>query len=57
MDNSLFEIHSIISKKKIDNEIFYLVKWIGFPDPKDYTWEPKINLENAAELIRQFEKN
>jgi hypothetical protein len=31
----------------------YLVKWKGYPTT-DNTWEPKLNLEHAAELLKEY---
>jgi hypothetical protein len=31
----------------------YLVKWKGYPTA-DNTWEPKSNLEHAAELLKEY---
>lgn len=37
------------------SEHFYLVKWKGYP-AEENTWEPKKNLGNCRNLIRDFEK-
>lgn len=37
------------------SEHFYLVKWKGYA-AKENTWEPKKNLGNCHNLIREFEK-
>jgi len=36
-------------------KVEYLVKWRGYDDPDDNTWEPKENLEGAEEKIKKFE--
>lgn len=44
-----FRVHSINGKK--GNK--YLVRWIGFPDKKYWTWEPKSNLMKGGEEVKQ----
>ncbi len=51
-----FNVERIIRSKKIDNTQFYLVKWEGIPI-KDSTWEPKENLKNVKQILRNFERN
>jgi len=33
------------------------MKWKGFEDPADNTWEPFAHLQNNKDLIEKFEKN
>ena len=33
-----------------------MVKWKGFDDTSDATWEPVVNLESVPNLIKKFEK-
>ena len=40
-----YQVHSLQGKKKIKNRIHYRVRWIGFPDSKDWTWEPATQLK------------
>ena len=49
-----WEVEKILNKKKIRGVEKYLVRWKGFTVERD-TWEKKENLENAAELIEEFE--
>jgi len=52
------EVENILEKRiTMKGKVEYLVKWKGFDDPVDYTWEPAANLPEAKELITQFEKN
>ncbi|KAJ3174983.1 hypothetical protein HDU87_006517 [Geranomyces variabilis] len=32
----------------------FLVRWIGYPLPKDYTWEPEEHLTGAPERLKDF---
>lgn len=35
--------------------MLYLVKWANYPDPKDFTWEPKEHLETVKKMLEEFE--
>ncbi|BEJ01104.1 hypothetical protein CcaverHIS631_0509610 [Cutaneotrichosporon cavernicola] len=37
-----------------EDEYFYLVRWEGY-DPTHDTWEPRSNLANSSEAIREYE--
>ena len=53
-----YNVHSIRDKKKEKNRIKYLIRWVGFADPKDWTWEFRTELvknPNVKKLIEQFE--
>ena len=50
-----WEVEKILNKKKIRGVEKYLVRWKGFTAERD-TWEKKENLENAVELIEEFER-
>ena len=41
----MFDVERIISHKKVDGNIFYLVKWEHYPNSEN-TWEPESNFEN-----------
>ena len=43
-----YEIEEIIGEKFIDDEKFYLVKWLGYAD--EDTWEPRGNLKDTEAL-------
>lgn len=49
-----FEVEQIIQRRTRNNTIQYLVKWVGYPF-EQATWEPRAHLDNAAELIAQYE--
>jgi hypothetical protein len=55
-----YEIEKVLDKKFMksnDNKrrLYYFIKWKGYTS--DYnTWEPKSELGNAKEIIKQFEK-
>ena len=53
-----YNVHSVEDKRKYKNKIQYLVRWVGFPDPKDWTWQFRTELiknPNVKKLIDQFE--
>jgi len=45
-----------LNKRFHDGNLEYQVKWVGFNNPEDNTWEPVVNL-NCTEMIEQFEKS
>ena len=45
----------ILNKRKVRGKDKYLVRWKGFMAERD-TWEGRENLENAKELVEEFEK-
>ena len=48
-----FEVESIIDSRWKEHRLEYLVHWKGYSD-EDRTWEPKGNLTNASEAIKDF---
>ena len=48
------QLKEILERKKENNKYMYKVRWVGFPDPKDYTWEPRANL--SKEVYEAFDK-
>ena len=50
-----WEVEKILNKRKVRGKDKYLVRWKGFTAEGD-TWESKENLDNAADLVREFEE-
>jgi len=50
-----WEVERILNKRKVRGKDKYLVCWKGFMAESD-TWEGRENLENAKEVIEEFEK-
>ena len=51
-----FIVEKILGKKKLKNKIYYKVKWFGYEDAKDQTFEPRATLiKEIPDLIRQYE--
>lgn len=32
----------------------YLIKWQGYPNPQDYTWEPISHLKGIKNMLKEF---
>lgn len=53
-------VKEIKNKKKIKGKIYYLIRWYGYPDEEDYTYEPRSELiknVKIKKMIQDFEKN
>ena len=48
-----FNVEKIHDVKKDKDRKLYLVEWEGFPDEKDYTWEPHTNLKDCV-IFKNF---
>jgi len=51
-----YEVEKIIDKREILGNTEFLVKWKGWENVADRTWEPVDNLEGAEKLIVAYEK-
>lgn len=47
-------IGHLIDKK--NKKLFYKIKWLGYDDPKDDTFEPIENLNNVIHMIWEYNK-
>ena len=54
--NNFYEVEKIISKKKLNHQNYYLIKWEGYP-VNESTWEPASNLQNIQFMISDFERD
>ena len=50
-----FEVEKIINKRMVRGREKFLVRWKGYTVEED-TWESRENLENAKELVEEFER-
>ena len=50
-----FEIEKILNKRIVREKEKFLVRWKGYMAEED-TWENRENLENAKELVEEFER-
>jgi hypothetical protein len=57
--NKDFRVHSLQERRKNKNQVEFLVRWVGYPDKKDYTFEPRAKLMKSGagvqKLIKDFE--
>lgn len=49
-----YEVERLLSDDIVEGQIFYLVKWVGYPD-EQCTWEP-LESFNSDETIREWEQ-
>ena len=52
-----YEVELILDRRETTETKEYLVKWKGWEDTEDRTWEPEQHLKGAAQLVRKFERN
>ena len=50
-----WEVEKILNKRKIRGKDKFLVRWKGFMAEGD-TWESRKNLQNAGDLLKEFEE-
>ena len=51
-------VEKLLDRKKIKNKIHFLVKWTGFDDPKEQTWELRATLnKEVGALVKDYEDN
>ena len=48
-------MEEVVTSVKRRNRVLYLVKWLGYPKKRDWTYEPFENFsEGGLEKIREF---
>ena len=52
-----YEVDQIVEKRFRKGQVEYLVQWKNYEGPKENTWESAEDLEDAAEMIKKFEKD
>jgi len=55
MSEEEYEVESIVNKRLRKGKAEYLVKWKGWEDPDDNTWEPIAHLD-CKDLIDEYER-
>ncbi|KAI1722498.1 chromo (CHRromatin organization MOdifier) domain-containing protein [Ditylenchus destructor] len=53
--DEVYIVEAILDKRKIKKKAEYLIKWKGYDNPADNTWEPEENCQ-CPDLIEAFEK-
>ena len=39
LDTDVYEVEAIVGHKKVKRDFYFRVKWLGFPEEKDWTYE------------------
>src|SRR5207247_11104150 len=50
-----WEVEEVLDKQKLDGDMYYLVKWVGWPSEYN-SYEPATHLTNAPEAVAAFER-
>ena len=53
--NDEYKVEKILEKRTRSGKVQYKVKWKGWEDEEDLTWEPLKNLSSSKQLIEEFE--
>ena len=48
-----FEVEEILDSRPADGGTEYLVKWMGYDEPSDNSWEPESNIH--PDLVAEYE--
>ena len=50
-----YEVECVLNHEKdAEGVLYYRVKWAGFDDPEDYTWEPAEHLSGARAKVTKY---
>jgi len=53
--DDVYTVEKILDRKLEGRDYKYLIKWYGWPK-NQATWEPRENLQNISELLKEFDK-
>ncbi|KAG2228904.1 hypothetical protein INT48_004676, partial [Thamnidium elegans] len=56
-DHEEFIVKEVIDSRWYRRRLQYKVKWVGYEDPSEDTWEDANNLKNAPLAVSTFHKN
>eukprot|EP01054_Gregarina_sp_Poly1_P004370 Gregarina_sp_Poly_1__4369@NODE_2363_length_2231_cov_400_485213_g1505_i0_p2_GENE_NODE_2363_length_2231_cov_400_485213_g1505_i0NODE_2363_length_2231_cov_400_485213_g1505_i0_p2_ORF_typecomplete_len208_score30_40Chromo/PF00385_24/1_2e10Chromo/PF00385_24/8_7e03Chromo_shadow/PF01393_19/3_3e02Chromo_shadow/PF01393_19/0_037Trypan_PARP/PF05887_11/0_078Paramyx_P_V_C/PF03210_13/0_089DUF2066/PF09839_9/0_12Mtf2_C/PF14061_6/0_26_NODE_2363_length_2231_cov_400_485213_g1505_i093716 len=51
VEDDIYEMEDVLAYRVQDNQEQWLVKWKGYDDPADQTWEPRTNLLNPGTAL------
>lgn len=54
-EEDIYEVEAVLDKEIRDDDVYYLVSWKSYGSEFD-TWEPATGLEDALELVEEWEK-
>lgn len=49
-----YQVKSLKERKKIKGKVHFLVRWVGYADEGDDTWEPRANLVKSGALVKKM---
>jgi len=52
-----YEVEEIMDSRLSRGHLQYLVKWKGYPEHREWTWEPLHNLTHADQAVGDFHKS
>ena len=55
-DDEPYHVERILSMKTVGGMRHFLVKWLGYDEADDNSWEPEEHLQGSQLLIRKFER-
>ncbi|KAM3127411.1 hypothetical protein pb186bvf_020492 [Paramecium bursaria] len=55
-EEPFYTIEAILQQKSIQNQIYYLIKWEGYPI-EESTWEPAYKIAETSELFGEYKRN
>jgi len=51
-----YVVEAVLDSKQVGRKVLYLVKWEGFDDVADNTWEPEKHLDDCPEKLERYWK-
>ena len=52
-----YVVEKILDSKQVGRKVLYLVKWEGFDDEEENTWEPEKNLDDCTEKLEDYRRS
>ena len=52
-----FLVDHVHDRKKQKSKVYFLVEWKGYPDKKDWTWEPRAELMKSGDSVKRKVKD